>query len=43
MKESYERTELNINEFSQEDVIVTSEQVDPLENQPKDKFMIPIK
>ena len=44
MKDSYERTILNITEFQQEDVIVTST-VDPLEpdNVPKGKFMAPIR
>ncbi len=44
MKESYERTELTITEFQQEDVIMTSEEsVDPIVQQPSGKFMLPIR
>lgn len=44
MKESYERTKLEISEFLKEDVIVTSgEEIDPLNKKPKDRFLIPIR
>ena len=42
MKESYERTELEITEFRQENVIMTSgEPIDPEE--PQDRYMMPIR
>ena len=42
MKESYERTELEIFEFQTEDVIMTSgEPIDPEE--PQDRYMVPIR
>ena len=43
MKESYERIQLEITEFQQEDVIMTSEQVDPVVEQPKDSFMLSVR
>lgn len=42
MKDSYERTELYITEFQQEDVIVTSGE-DPVINAPRDRYMAPIR
>lgn len=42
MKESYERTRLDITEFQQEDVIVTSgEEQTPVE--PTDHYVLPIR
>ena len=45
MKESYERTELEITEFRQKDVIVTSgeDPVNPVINAPRDRYMAPIR
>lgn len=42
MRESYERTEFEITEFQQEDVIVTSGE-DPVIDAPKDRYMVPIR
>jgi hypothetical protein len=41
MKESYERTEINITEFQQEDVIMTS--TPDTDHNPLGKYMLPIK
>lgn len=41
MKEFYERTELNITEFQQEDVIMTS--TPDTDYNPLGKYMLPIK
>ena len=43
MKETYERTMLEITEFQTEDVITTSgEPIDPIE-EPRGRYMVPIR
>ena len=42
MKDSYVRTQLEITEFQQEDVITTSTP-DPVVEPPKDSYMLPIR